>query len=125
MTTIGQIEKRTQRRIVKLFRESLDYDYLGDWTDREGNRNIEEALLRTFLAEKQGYDDNLITKALHQLNRAASDTSKSLYDRNHAVYDLLRYAVKVRPGVGQNMVDVWLIDWEHPERNHFAIAEEV
>src|SRR5204862_3904452 len=34
-------------------------------------------------------------------------------------------AVKVKPGVGENTVDVWLIDWEHPEKNHFAVAEEV
>lgn len=35
MSTVGQVEKKTQQRIVKLFRESLGYDYLGDWTDRE------------------------------------------------------------------------------------------
>ena len=41
MSTVGQIEKKTQQRVVKLFRDTLGYDYLGDWTDREGNRNIE------------------------------------------------------------------------------------
>jgi len=125
MTTVGQIEKKTQQRVVKLFREQLDYDYLGDWTEREGNRNIKEDLLRRFLREKQGYDEAIITRALHLLDKAAGDTSKSLYDRNRAVYDLLRYAVKVKPGAGENTVDVWLIDWKNPERNHFAIAEEV
>ena len=34
MTTVGQIEKKTQARVVALFRERLGYDYLGDWTDR-------------------------------------------------------------------------------------------
>jgi type I restriction enzyme R subunit len=125
VSVIGQIEKKTQQRVVKLFREQLDYDYLGNWTDREGNRNIEEALLRKFLREKQGYDDALITRALHLLDKAAGDTSKSLYDRNRAVYDMLRYAVKVKPGVGENAVNVWLIDWKYLENNHFAIAEEV
>ena len=42
MSTVGQREKQTQKRVVKLFREQLGYDYLGDWTDRESNRNIEE-----------------------------------------------------------------------------------
>ena len=115
MSTIGQIEKKTQQRVVKLFRDTLDYDYLGNRTDREGNRNIEEKWLRTFLREKQGYDEALITRALYLLDKAAGDTSKSLYDRNHAVYDMLRYAVKVKPGVGENAVNVWLIDWKHPE----------
>jgi type I restriction enzyme R subunit len=125
MSTVGQIEKQTQQRVVMLFKEKLGYDHLGDWTDRGGNRNIEEDLLRKFLRDKQRNDDALITRALHLLDKTASDASKSLYDRNRTVYDLLRYGVKVKPGVGENTVDVWLIDWKHPEKNHFAIAEEV
>jgi type I restriction enzyme R subunit len=41
------------------------------------------------------------------------------------VYDLLRYGVRVKPEAGENTETVWLIDWDKPERNHFAIAEEV
>ena len=82
------------------------------------------ALLRDWLT-KQGVSDTLINRALHELNRVATDTSKHLYDRNKEVYDLLRYGVKVQPGAGENRVTVWLIDWKHPENNHFAIAEEV
>ncbi|OIP33290.1 MAG: restriction endonuclease subunit R [Deltaproteobacteria bacterium CG2_30_66_27] len=125
MSTVGQIEKRTQQRVVKLFREQLGYDYLGDWTEREGNRNIEEDLLRRFLREKQSYDETLITQALYILGKAAGDTSKSLYDRNREVYGYLRYGVPVNPGPGQHDQTVWLIDWKRPERNHFAVAEEV
>jgi type I restriction enzyme R subunit len=123
MSTVGQIEKRTQARVVALFRNRLNYDYLGDRTDLD-NRNIEQDLLRDWLA-KQGVSDTLINKALHDLNRVATDTSKHLYDRNKEVYDLLRYGVKVQPGAGENRVTVWLIDWKHPANNHFAIAEEV
>ena len=123
MTTVGQIEKKTQARVVALFRERLCYDYLGDKTDLD-NRNIEETLLRGWLT-KRGVSDTLINRALHELNKVATDTSKSLYDRNKEVYDLLRYGVKVQPGAGENRVTVWLIDWQHPENNHFAIAEEV
>ncbi|MEK7768952.1 MAG: Fic family protein [Pseudomonadota bacterium] len=49
MSTVGQREKRTQKRVVTLFREQLGYDYLGDWTDREGNANIDRALLQPWL----------------------------------------------------------------------------
>ena len=125
MSTVGEIEKKTQQRIVTLFREQLGYDYLGDWTDREGNRNIEEKLLHAFLRDKQNYDERFIARALHVLDKAAGDTSKSLYDRNRAVYELLRYGVKVKAEVGENTQTVWLVDWECPERNEFAIAEEV
>lgn len=30
MPTVGQIERKTQQRVVKLFREQLGYAYLGD-----------------------------------------------------------------------------------------------
>lgn len=123
MTSVGQIEKKTQNRVVELFRERLNYDYLGDRTDLD-NRNIEETLLRAWL-DKRGVGETLVNRALHELDKAASDTSKSLYDRNKEVYDLLRYGVKVQPGAGENHVTVWLIDWQHPENNHFAVAEEV
>jgi type I restriction enzyme R subunit len=78
----------------------------------------------TFLKE-QGHDQNIIDRALFLFEREAGDTSKSLYDRNRAVYELLRYGVKVKPEVGENTQTVWLIDWKNPEKNHFSIAEEV
>jgi type I restriction enzyme R subunit len=124
MNTVGQIERKTQQHVVTLFRETLDYAYLGNWEERENNRNLEPARLRAWL-KQQSYSDALIGKALFELEKAAGDTSKSLYDRNRAVYELLRYGVKVKPDVGENNVTVWLVDWKQPERNDFAIAEEV
>jgi type I restriction enzyme R subunit len=129
MSVIGQKERATQNRIVSLFRERLGYDYLGNWIDRagfedRGNRNIEPELLCAWL-QKRGVDEALIGRALHELEKVAGDAGKSLYDRNHAVYDLLRYGVKVKPEVGENNITVWLIDWKNPQANHFAIAEEV
>ena len=124
MSTVGEIEKKTQDRIVTLFQQGLGYRYLGNWGDRAGNANIETALLRTWLT-KRGVSETLINRALHELNRVATDTSKHLYDRNKEVYALLRYGVKVQPGAGENKVTVWLIDWTQPENNDFGIAEEV
>lgn len=69
---------------MKLFREQLDYAYLGDWNEREGNSNVEEDLLRAFLREERGHDDALVTRALHVLGKAARDAGKSLYDRIRA-----------------------------------------
>ncbi len=112
---------KTRERILE---KKLGYEYLGNWIDREGNGNIEEDLLRLFL-ESRGYGDDLITKALRRLDKAAGATNKSIYDCNREVYGLLRYGVKVKPGVSDNTETVWLIDWEHPEKNNFAIAEEL
>jgi type I restriction enzyme R subunit len=129
MSTVGQIEKKTQSRVVRLFQDRLGYDYLGNWIDRaektgKSNSNIEEAYLRPYLTAK-GYAPALITKAIAHLTKVATDQSRSLYDINRDVYDLLRYGVKVKAEVGEQTQTVWLIDWANPADNHFAIAEEV
>ncbi len=128
MTPINPREIHTQRRVIDFFHDALGYDYLGNWKDRAGNANIETqgpASLPAWLTG-QGHSEKIIRQALRQLGQAAAISgSKNLYDANRAVYSLLRYGVKVRPEVGQQHQTVWLIDWERPENNHFAIAEEV
>ena len=122
MSNIGEKERVTQQRVVKLFDKTLGYDYLGNGS--EGVGNIDETLLRAYLT-RQGYDETVLARALHVLQTTAGDLSKSLYDRNKAVYELLRYGVKVKPDIGANTVTVWLIDWKNPDKNDFAVAEEV
>lgn len=121
---VGQLERETQNRVVALFQNELGYRYLGNWEKRENNSNIETEILTAYLAKK-GYDQNLITKALFELDKAANRYSKGVYDPNKEVYSMLRYGVNVQPEIGQNKETVWLIDWENPLENDFAIAEEV
>ncbi|MCX6803751.1 MAG: HsdR family type I site-specific deoxyribonuclease, partial [Candidatus Diapherotrites archaeon] len=121
---VGQIERKTQNRIVKLFQEKLGYTYLGNWEERENNRNIEEDLLIKFL-KRQKYSEILIHKALFEFNKIASIQNNSLYDTNKEVYTLLRYGIQVKETIGQNKDTVWLIDWKEPKNNDFYIAEEV
>lgn len=45
MSPIGQPEHATQDRVITLFHTELGYPYLGDWTDRPANSNVEEKLL--------------------------------------------------------------------------------
>jgi len=125
MSTVGERERLTQERVVAYFRDTLNYRYLGDWECREGNSNIEEALLAAWLT-RQGHSKPIIGKVLYELSKArAVSGSKTLYDANREVYGLLRYGVKVRPDIGEQHITVWLIDWENPQYNNFAIAEEV
>ncbi|MGW5309732.1 type I restriction endonuclease subunit R [Nocardia thailandica] len=125
MSDVGQIERKTQTRVVALFRDQLGYEYLGNWEYREHNANVETELLTQNLRAR-GYDDNLINRALDQLGKAASvGAGHDLYEANKDVYGLLRYGVKVRPGVGEQTETVWLIDWKNPEANHFVVVEEV
>jgi len=56
---------------------------------------------------------------------AALGDGTRLYEANRAVYEKLRYGVKVRPGAGEHTETVPLIDWDDPSNNDFAVAEEV
>ncbi|GAC20301.1 type I restriction endonuclease subunit R [Paraglaciecola arctica] len=125
MSNVGQKERKTQSRVVKFFKEQLNYDYLGDWEYRGGNSNVEKDILTNWL-EKRGVSEPLITRALRKLDAAAAlGEGKKLFDANKDVYRLLRYGVKEKEGTGEQNKNVWLIDWVNPEANHFAIAEEV
>ena len=125
MSSVGQREILTQQRVIAFLRDALGYAYLGHWKDREGNGNIEQERLTDWL-RRRGHDDKLINRALFELDKAAAlGGSRSLYDANREVHGLLRYGVKVKPEVGEQTVTVWLIDWENPDNNDFAVAEEV
>ena len=122
--TIGKPERVTQDRVIKLFRDELKYQYLGDWTDREGNSNIEETSLKVHL-RKAGYDDLQISRAIYLLRIEADNHDRGLYENNKAVYKLLRYGVPVKTEAGKVTETVHLIDWKDPSKNDFAIAQEV
>jgi type I restriction enzyme, R subunit len=125
MSDVGQPERKTQDRVVKLLHEQLKYDYQGNWKDRAGTSNIEVELLTQNLRAR-GYEDALINKAVDQLKKAATiGAGRGLYEANREVYGLLRYGVKVKLGAGEQYQTVWPIDWKHPLDNHFAVAEEV
>lgn len=125
MSNIGDREIKTQRRVIGFVRDALGYHYLGDWKDRNINSNIEETLLTDWL-RRQAYSEKVIGKVLFELGKArAVSGSKTLYDANREVYGLLRYGIKVRPDVGEHHQTVWLIDWDNPGNNDFALAEEV
>jgi len=121
---VGQPERATQDRIISLFHDELGYRYLGNWIDREGNSNIEEELLRAYLT-RSGYTQKQINVALYLLKNEANNHNRSLYGNNKAVYSLLRYGVPVKNEAGKVTESVHLINWQEPEKNDFAIAEEV
>lgn len=123
MSGIGEPERVTQNRVIALFRNRLAWRYLGDWSER-ANSNIEPDLLTANLL-KRGYNAEQAAVALERLRREAANHSRSLYQNNKAVHDLLRYGVSAKTDLSRNAEDVALIDWETPDRNDFAIAEEV
>ena len=124
MGKVGQKERETQNRVIKLFREELGYTYLGNRHDQD-NLNIEKDLLNLWL-KKKGYSDALITRTFRSLEQASAlGDGRHLYDANCEVYRLLRYGVKAKEGAGEQNKTVWLVDWDNVENNDFYVAEEV
>lgn len=125
MSDVGQVEWRTQKRVINLFRKRLHFEFLGNWKDRPTNPNVDTERLTANL-QARGYDDVLITKALEQLEKANHlGGGRDLYEANHEIYNLLRYGVKVRREAGEQKETVWLIEWGEVDLNDFGIAEEV
>lgn len=122
-SAINAPERETQNRVLDLF-ATLGYRSLGSLHGQD-NRNIRTADLTAWL-QKRGVADGLIAKTLHKLEQAAAVGGvRKLYDANKAVYQLLRYGVKVAPAAGEQTQTVWLVDWRNPHNNDFAVAEEV
>src|SRR6185369_8911183 len=87
-------------------------------------RCIEAEYLRPNL-KARGYSEAHISAALQQLLAAVDATGTTLYQANWRIYKLLRYGVAVQIAAGQPYETVHLVDWENPDNNDFAIAEEV
>lgn len=129
MSQKSRSERTTQNRVVRHFTSlpadgGLGYENLGNWSKRDGNRAIEVDLLRANLSAR-GYSSARINAALQKLETAVDVTGITSYQANLRTYQLLRYGVQVQVAIGQAHETVQLIDWAHPKRNHFALAEEV
>lgn len=120
---VGEKERVTQERVVRLFVDKLGYTHLGNWEHRK-NSNVEEEYLKKHL-KNAGYSSVLITKAVNEFVNLTSNQQLSLYDLNKEVYSALRYGVKVRENAGEAPKTVMLINWKEAWKNDFYIAEEV
>lgn len=122
---IGEPERPVQNRLLALFKEKLKYEYLGNYEYRTCNRNIESKLLFDYLMSTKKWSGDEAKRAITKLEKEAYCTPQNMQEKNEKVYSLLRYGANVSPDVGTKKITVNLIDWEHPDKNQFYIAEEV
>jgi len=128
MTKINDPERKTQERVIALFRNKavLDYDYYGDLS-HQINTNVMTDKLTAWLTSRKGgsHSENVAAKAVDELVRTAGNLQQGLYKANQDVYSLLKYGAKIKENLGEPEKTVYFIDWNHSQNNEFAIAEEV
>ena len=122
-------ERKTQNRVVNLLTSAvgdggLGYRRIGDLSDQLNNLCVRPEDLQANLASR-GYSPSHVARALEELRKAVDTTGISLTEANLRTYQLLRYGAQVKVSESLPHETVHLIDWEHPERNDFAVAEEV
>src|SRR5260370_39045885 len=81
--------------------------------------------IRTAYLKRVGYSSKQSRRAIYKPRSTADKADGNLYYNHKAVYSLLRYGVDLKTEAGQPHDNIKLIDWKHPEKNDFAIAEEV
>lgn len=131
-------EREYQNEIVKLFREELDYNYLGKLQygkNRQAmdnglkNSPVIESELRCFLSrEGSDYTEYQIEEAIRLVKDAAKLSDKKvgiLAETNNNLYETFIRHLAIQPDSEKPHENVYLFDFKNPLANNFTIAEEV
>ena len=113
MPRINEAERKTQDRVLAMFRNEtgLDYGYYGD-LHGQVNTNIMTDKLTAWLVSPKGgsYSTSLAEKAVDVLVRTAGNLQQGLYKANQDVYSLLKYGAKVRKNPGEPDKTVYFVN---------------
>lgn len=122
---IGKPEIATQERLLRLFHDELGYTYLGN-LEKHDNKNVRVVDLYAWLWRRMPRNTRLAAKAHEKFCKEVRDFQVGqIGAANQLVYERLRYGMPVSAAPGEPERTVWLIDWDNPSANDFAIAEEV
>jgi len=142
MTYEEQKEREYQNQVIQLFKDNLHYHFLGSFQYANGstvnalgheNSPLLEERLTAFLKHQKNshgtsYTEFQIKTVIHHLkNNISLPDSRpgTLINQNNAVTDILYYGVKASPKADMPEEDITLFDFDCPENNDFALAEEV
>lgn len=123
---ITKPERDVQNRIIRLVCNVHEsYQYAGNLASTE-NKNIREDVLKAFLMDKQGLNNQQADETIRKFKSAAYCAgADDLYNANKTAYNMLVSRTQVRQEQGKLSTQTTLIDWKNPLRNTFEIAEEV
>ena len=123
---IVNLEREVQNRIIRLVCNVHEaYQYAGNLEATE-NKNIREDVLKAFLMDKQGLNNQQADETIRKFKSAAYCAgADDLYNANKTAYNMLVSRTQVRREQGKLSTQTALIDWKNPLRNTFEIAEEV
>ncbi len=130
-------ERVYQNNLVKFFKDKLGYEYLGNLQYPKDNSSFKiggsnspviEDELRKFLVGGGKYSDYQINEAIAEIKREATRRDNrigALSAANNVLYETLISHIAIQPDPESPHENVCLFDFDNPEANNFAIAEEV
>ena len=103
MQKVGQVERKTQDRVIKLFKDDLGYRYLGNLMEQE-NENIIPDLLKSFLRGQRDengnikYSEYVINNAIEELQKMnfKSVPNLEIDGKIYNYLDSIRYLNKMK-----------------------------
>lgn len=123
MINVTDPERATQVRVIELLHDRLGYRFLGSLEEGK-NTCLRKDDLIVALSTRLGYTKKLATAAYQKLKESSTISGYDLYAANRDTYELLKYGAKITEEDGK-IKTVHFVDWENPENNDFAVAEEV
>ena len=128
---ITSAERAIQNHVLRLICEQLtNYTYIGNLRDVENSNIREEVLMKWLCSSDRGeakLSHDQAQEALRKLKTGVKSCSTfdTLMQTSEEIYDMLRFGTSISQGIGQQHKAVHFIDWKHPEKNIFEVAEEV
>ena len=120
-----EAERDVQNKVIDLLHNVHKYRYIGNLKEQE-NKNLRHEDVFAFLTGRQHCTQKQAEEAYRKLMADTTCADKAhLYESNKAVYHDLRYPIQVHEEDADLSKQTSFIDWKHPERNDFGIAEEV
>lgn len=118
-----ETERQLQERVKHWLINDLHYKFSGNFENVNNSCIIKDYLKKNLVS--RNYSQNVIKKAIADLENISENQNFSLYHINEKMYNLLRYGDMGIKDKGGHDITVNYIDWKNFDKNDFYVAEEV